>query len=31
MLFPIVILGILAVSYVFNNKIQQYRQNQLSK
>jgi hypothetical protein len=29
MLLPIVILGILAVSYIFNNKIQRYGQSQL--
>ncbi|HYG39504.1 MAG TPA: DoxX family protein [Cytophagales bacterium] len=30
MLMPLVILGILAVSYVYNNKIQNYGQNKLS-
>jgi hypothetical protein len=30
MLMPLVVLGILAVSYVYNNKIQNYAQNSLS-
>lgn len=30
MLMPLVVLGILAVSYVYNNKIQNYSQNRVS-
>ncbi len=30
MIMPLVVLGILAVSYIYNNKIQNYAQNQLS-
>lgn len=30
MIMPLVVLGILAVSYVYNNKIQNYSQNRLS-